>query len=55
MMHRTMVIACQPNCPMDWPDISEILDRANRMYNGGAEALIQFWVSEWNRLDKNVK
>lgn len=54
-MHRTLVLACLDGCPMDWPDITDILDRADRMYDGGAEALIQFWASEWNRLDKNVK
>ena len=53
--YGTLVLYCLPNCPMDWEDIQGILDRADRMYEGGAEALIQFWASEWNRLDKNVK
>lgn len=49
------IIYCLPSCPMDWPETTMILDKADQMYNGGAEALIQFWASEWDRLNKNVK
>jgi len=49
------VLFCLEGCPMAWPDITSILDRADRTYSGAAEALIRFWASEWNRLDKNVK
>lgn len=50
-----LIIYCLDGCPMNWPDISSILNRAEMAYNGGSDALINFWSAEWQRLGKKVK
>ena len=50
-----VIIYCLDGCPMSWDDISNILDRADQAYAGGAEELIRFWASSWERLDKRVR